>query len=183
MVIRNMKKSRLFHSSALTHTICDAVHLYIFPQAKFWNRFIRLGHPCAPGCRAVAPRGKRSIPPDGSGSCQEAAFMLAEHQCTKCREVLVKGLILEGFACSKTAFTVHLLFNFLNSCIFLKVCFLQLDLLQLFFNICRWLLFMLALFFCSLMAQLKTALCKWESVHSWSRSQTQMDYNLTCCLK
>lgn len=153
MVIRNMKKSRLFHISALTYTICDAVHLYIFPQAKFWNRFITLEHPCATGCRAVAPRGKRSIPPDGSGSCQSSfhAGRVPVHQMQ--REVFVKGLILEGFACSKTAFTVHLLFNFLNSCIFLKVCFLHLDLLQLFFNICRWLLFMLALFFCSLMAQ------------------------------
>lgn len=93
-----------------------------------------LGHPCAMGCRAVAPRGKRSIPPDGSGNCQRSSFhagRVPAHQMQ--REVFVKGLILEGFACSKTAFTVHLLFNFLNSRIFLEVCCLQSDLLQLFF--------------------------------------------------
>lgn len=38
------------------------------------------------GCRAVAPRGKRSISLMAVGTVREAAFMLAEYQCTKCRE-------------------------------------------------------------------------------------------------
>lgn len=132
MVIRNMKKLRLSHISALTYTICDANSPAVyFPPGKILKQ---VHNPCAMGCRAVAPRGKRSIPPDGGRNCQGSSFHAGRvpvHQMQ--REVFVKDLILEGFACSKTAFTVHLLFNFLNPCIFLKVSFLQLDLLQLFF--------------------------------------------------
>jgi len=134
-----MKKSRLFHISALTYTICDAnspAHYCGFasPQAKFWNIKVHNagGTPCH-GLPSVVPGEWGASLPVKAGTVAGAVFTQAGHQCTKRREICVKNLILGGFACSKTAFTVHLLFNFLNSHLFLKVCFLRLDLLQLFF--------------------------------------------------
>lgn len=135
MVICNMKKSRLFHISALTHTICDANGPSVyFPPGKILKQVHNAGAPLCHGLQSCGSQGKNEHLPDGSGNCQRSSFHAGRvpvHQMQ--REVFVKGLILEGFACSKTAFTVHLLFNFLNSRIFLEVCFLQLDLLQLFF--------------------------------------------------
>lgn len=129
MVIRNMKNLRLFHISVLTYTICDAnsASAY-FPPGKILKWVHNTGAALCQGLQSS--QGKEEHPSWWQRSSSHAGREPV-HQMQ--REVLVKGLILEGFACSKTAFMVHLLFNFLNSRIFLKVCFLQLDLPQLFF--------------------------------------------------
>lgn len=126
-----MKQQRWLYTLASTHKISDAdstvvglVGLFFSspPQAKFWNRLPEQGTMChgLQSCAGwdPAPPRIRSLHQMQAERHRGAVFMQAMYQCTNCtKKCLSKNLFL-GFACSKAAFTVHLLFNFFNSHIF-----------------------------------------------------------------